>query len=244
MSVPMGNPIVPKILWTYWHSLEAMPEFVQRCIDTWRVHNPDYIINVIESKTLSKYLGFEESLRIKHWKFMDSAQRMSDLVRLALLSKYGGIWLDASCVCYESFDWVNSYGTEVVLYEIPEIGVPESWFIACSRDNEYIRKVNREFREEIPKFDSIDEYVKTLDTTGLDFDLNYLVIYLVLKKYLTGSETILDASEGPYLYQRLGGIQTILKIKKFPRFFKFRKDERSEMTNEIEESVFSIHQNQ
>jgi hypothetical protein len=237
----MGVPIIPKILWTYWHSLEKMPEFVKKCIESWRIHNSDYIINVVTSKTLSKYVGFEESYKIKHWKFMDSVQRMSDLVRLSVLSKYGGIWLDASCVCYESFDWVNSYCTDVVMYKIPEVGVTESWFIACTRENEYIQKVNKEFREEIVKFDSIDEYLsKTIDTTELDFDFSYLVIYLVLNKFLTGREKILDASTGPYLYQRLGGIQTIPKIKKFPKFFKFRKDERSEMTIEIEKSIFNL----
>lgn len=231
--------MIPKILWTYWHSLEKMPEFVRKCIDTWRFHNKDYVINIVTSKTLSKYVGFEESYRIKHWKFMDSAQRMSDLVRLALLSKYGGIWLDASCVCYESFDWVQKYKESVIMYKIPEVGVPESWFIACTRENEYIQKVNTEFREEIPKFDSIDEYIsKTIDTSGLDFDFNYLVIYLVLNKFLTGREKILDASTGPYLYQRIGGIKTIHKIKKLPKFFKFRKDERNEMTKEIEKSIF------
>lgn len=230
---------IPKILWTYWHSLEKMPEFVRKCIETWRVHNPDYVINVVTSKTFSKYVGFEESYRIKHWKFMDSAQRMSDLVRLALLSKYGGIWLDASCVCYESFNWVQVYKESVIMYKIPEIGVPESWFIACTRENEYIQRVNKEFREEIPKFDSIDEYLsKTIDTSGFDFDFNYLVIYLVLNKFLTGSEKILDASIGPYLYQRLGGISSISNIKKFPKFFKFRKDERNEMTDEIENILF------
>ncbi len=235
----MGTPIIPKILWTYWHSLEKMPDFVKKCIDTWRVHNKDYLINVVTSKTLSKYVGFEDAYRIKHWKFMDSAQRMSDLVRLALLSKYGGIWLDASCVCFESLEWVQNYKESVIMYKIPEIGVTESWFIACTRENEYIQKVNKEFREEIPKFDSIDEYIsKTIDTTGLDFDFNYLVIYLVLNKFLTGYEKILDASIGPYLYQRLGGISSIPKIKKKPRFFKFRKDERSEMTEEIENILF------
>jgi hypothetical protein len=233
--------MIPKIIWTYWHSIEKMPDFVKKCIDTWRFHNSDYIINVVTSKTLSKYVGFEETYKIKHWKFMDSAQRMSDLVRLSILNKYGGIWMDASCVCFESLDWVNSYGKDVIIYQIPEIKVPESWFIACTRENEYIQKVNKEFREEIPRFDSIDEYIsKCMNTDGLDFDFNYLLIYLVLNKFLMGSEKIIDASTGPYLYQRLGGISSIPKIKKFPRFFKFRKDERSEMTNEIENVLFMI----
>jgi hypothetical protein len=32
--------------------------------------------------------------------------RQSDCIRLALLEKYGGIWLDASILLYKSLDWV------------------------------------------------------------------------------------------------------------------------------------------
>lgn len=230
---------IPKILWTYWHSLEQMPEFVQKCISSWYLHCPDYKINVVTSKTLAKYVGFQEAYKIKHWKFMDSAQRMSDLVRLALLNKYGGIWMDASCVIYESLDWVHEFETDVVMYTIPEVGTPESWFIACTRENEYMQKVNKEFREEIPKFNSIDDYLKTIDTNGLKFDFNYLVIYLVLNKFLTGSEKILNASKGPYLYQTYKeDLNSIAHMKTRPKFFKFRKNERNKMTEEIEKCIF------
>lgn len=228
---------VPKIIWTYWHSLNEMPKLVQDCIQSWRDHNEnDYIINVITSKTLSKYVGFQEAWKIKHWKFIDSVQRVSDLVRLSVLSKYGGIWLDASCLCFESFDWVHELCVDTIFYHIQDISheiVPESWFIACSRENEYIKKVNQEFRD-VDKFSSMKEYIDSLthvDKTGIEDKLDYLLIYLVMKKVLEehdwgDSIKVLDASEGPYLYQKMGGIE---KVEKKPKFFKFRKQEREEL---------------
>lgn len=224
---------IPKIIWTYWHSFEDMPKLVQNCIESWKKYNKGYIINVITSKTLPKYVGYQESWKIKHWKFVDSVQRVSDLIRLSVLTKYGGIWLDASCMCFESFDWVNDLCADTVFYHIPEISheiVPESWFIACSRENEYIKKVNKEFRD-VSKWSSIKEYTDSLthiDKTGIEDKLDYLLIYIVMKKVLQEhswdkSIKILNASEGPYLYQKMGGID---KVKEKPKFFKFRKQER------------------
>lgn len=235
---------IPKIIWTYWHSLEQMPEFVQKCISSWYLHCQDYKINVVTSKTLSKYVGFQEAYKIKHWKNADSAQRVSDLVRLYVLSKYGGIWLDASCVLYESLDWVNEFGKGVVMYYIPDVSekhgrpVPESWFIACTRDNDFITRVKNEFFG----IDSISEYISKLDVENLDFDFEYLLIYLVFKNVLEKTQykniILLDSSKGPYMYQRLGGISSILEMKTKPNFFKFRKNERREMTEEIEKYIF------
>lgn len=229
---------IPKIIWTYWHSKDEIPPFVLKCLSSWYLHCPDYIINVIDYNTISKFVGFQEAYKIKHWKNIDSAQRISDLVRLAVLSKYGGIWLDASCIMYESLDWVYEYDKNVVMYYIPDVSekhgrpVPESWFIACTRENEYVNKVKNEF---FSVTGSIKEYVSKLDTTNLDFDFEYLLIYLVFKKVL--EETcydniiLLDAAQGPYLYQRMGGIESIIRIENKPKFFKFRKNERNEMND-------------
>lgn len=239
---------VPKIIWTYWHSVSDMPEFVQKCISSWYLHNPDYVINVIEYKTISKFVGYQEAYKIKHWKFIDSVQRVSDLVRLSVLSKYGGIWLDASCVMYENLNWVNEFSDDknVIMYYIPSVSkkhgrpVPESWFIACTRENEYIKKVKNEFFG----VENIKEYVSKLDIKDLEFDFEYLLIYLVLKKVLEEEGNLnkkiklLDAYEGPYLYHKTGGIKSICEINNKPKFFKFRKNERNEMTKEIENCIF------
>ena len=89
---------IPKIIWTYWNSDDVLPDFIERCIQTWRDKNPDYEIIVLNDSKLSDYLSSDEVRKIKGWKYNDCVQKHSDLVRLFILSKYGGIWLDASIV--------------------------------------------------------------------------------------------------------------------------------------------------
>lgn len=237
--------MIPKIIWTYWHSLDDMPDFVTKCISSWYLYNPNYKINVITSKTISKFLGYQDAWKIKHWKNADSVQRISDLVRLFVLTKYGGIWMDASCIVYDSLDWVHDLRKDVVMYYIPDVSekhgrpVPESWFIGCTRENEFITRVKNEFFGVY----SVSEYISKLDVENLNFDFEYLLIYLVFKKILEEMKytgiILLDASEGPYLYQSLGGIHTICEMEEKPKFFKFRKNERSEMNEEIEKVLWN-----
>lgn len=242
---------IPKIIWTYWHSENDMPKFIKKCIQNWKDKNPGYKINVITEKTLEKYVGKHEAQKIIWWKYNDSSQRMSDLVRLSVLSKNGGIWLDASCVCNESFDWIFKENASCILYSIPEIStqtVLESWFIACTPNNEYITKVNEEFRN-IDTFPTMRDYINSIshvDRTGIDYNIYYLLVYLVMKKVFEESDDtsnikVLNASHGPYIYHLHGGINSICNSKfQKPKFFKFRKEERNLMNDEIEKCLFMV----
>ena len=242
---------IPKIIWTYWHSEHDTPQFIKNCIQNWKDKNPDYTVHVITEKTLEKHVGKYEAQKIIWWKYNDSPQRMSDLVRLSVLSKHGGIWLDASCVCNESFDWIFKENASCILYSIPEIShqiVLESWFIACTPRNEYITKVNEEFRN-VDSFPTIRDYIKSIshvDKTGIDYNINYLLVYLVMKKVFEESDTsnikVLNASQGPYIYHLHGGLKSICDSSSFekPKFFKFRKEERNSMNEEIEKCLFMV----
>ncbi len=236
------NP-VPKKIWTYWNE-DPVPDFIQRCIETWRKENPDHTVYVVNDKNLSEHLGEDEAKQLIEWKFNDSPQRMSDLVRLAVIAKHGGVWLDASIICYENLGWVETAleGRSCAVYSIPELApkdkpLLESWFIAATKDSEFVRRWRDEFIETVPKYSTIQEYVDEKKAEGVPLDAietntNYLLVYICARKALRecpeNSVKILNASEGPYSYHTKGGVSTLC-TQRPPKIMKLRKDDRKDL---------------
>lgn len=235
----------PKTIWTYWNE-DPLPDFISSCIDTWRKENPEYKVNIVTNENLESFVGFKEAHAIKNWKYNDSHQRMSDLVRLSVLPKFGGIWLDASIICYESLDWVFAENSKPKVYSIPELSTPddpliESWFIACKPGDPFVTKWNEEFRR-VDQYETIDEYVKDVNVSmkGIDFP-NYLLVYVCAKKVYkdlgSNSVEILNASEGPYNYHLKGGVASMCERKK-TRLIKFRKEDRAGLDDRLKTCAF------
>lgn len=232
---------IPKYIWTFWDS-EEIPPFVKKCTDTWKLYNPDYTITILNKTNIDSYLGRTEANEIRNWKYNDSPQRFSDFVRLSILERYGGIWMDASIVCQKPLNWVHG---SCVMYSIPELDsnpILESWFIACTRNNRFIKELNKEFRN----VDSIDDYISSNNefTKGIDHP-NYLLIYVCARKILHRypyDVTILDATKGPYNYHAHGGVNSLLThTQSHQNLLKFRHDDRDKLTPEIESVIFQHH---
>lgn len=236
---------IPRKIWTYWDS-DELPPLITKCIDTWRDKNPNYEINVITDNTLHKYISREEIYKIKTWRHNDCHQKFSDLVRLNILSKYGGIWLDASIVCFESFDWVHEENAECILYSIRELApydkpLLESWFIACTPGNKFVTKWRDEFMS-VENFSTAQAYVDYAkpDLTGIKY-IDYLLVYACAKKVYAEDPSlvkVLNASTGPYKYHLQGGVKNICNVER-PKFYKFRKEDRAALEDEQLECLFS-----
>jgi hypothetical protein len=235
-----------KIIWSYWNE-EQLPPFIQKCVDTWHKENPNYTVNIVNDQNLEKFVGQEEADDIKKWKYNDSPQRMSDLVRLSVLTKHGGVWLDASIICYESLDWVFSeHPGKPKVYSIPELSTPEdplieSWFISCRPGDPFVSRWNEEFRR-VADYETIEDYVKDVDVSmkGIDFP-NYLLVYVCAKKVYRelgpDSVKVLDASDGPYNYHLHGGVSSMCE-RKPTRLIKLRKEDRAGLDENLEACAF------
>ena len=86
-----------KTIWMCWFQGEdhpSMPELNRNCIKRWRELNPDWKVNILSNKTIVDYVPeyFEIIKNSPNRRF----QACSDLLRILLLSKYGGVWADVS----------------------------------------------------------------------------------------------------------------------------------------------------
>lgn len=93
----LSGEVRPRTIWGYWaQGYAAMPEVFKLCVDTWRGHNPHWDVRILEDANLYDYLS--EADLPNRFSEIPSPQTASDCVRLALLARYGGVWLDASVV--------------------------------------------------------------------------------------------------------------------------------------------------
>lgn len=79
-----------------------------------------------------------------------SIQKLSNLIRLTLLVKYGGIWVDTTVYCCKSInDWLPEYMTQgFFTFRNPGIDrMFSSWFIAASPKNIILQTLYREYAD-------------------------------------------------------------------------------------------------
>lgn len=160
---------IPKIVWTYWHNAE-LPLVVERCIQGWRKLNPEYTVHVLHADNLGDFID-----DIPATLSQLNVAKQTDWIRLELLHKYGGIWLDSSTILTQPLNWVESErqsnGAEFVGYYIDgfttnkSFPVVESWFLAAPAGSRFIADWLHVFRKEVIE-GGTENYLNALQTGG------------------------------------------------------------------------------
>ena len=106
----MNHLIGAGVIWSFWEG--SPPDLVLRCFESIRTNNPSRSLFVLSLDTLPKFLG-EDDYPMFHGRRgtpadFSKVQYLADWVRLTLLEKYGGVWLDASVICTSAVDdWIS-----------------------------------------------------------------------------------------------------------------------------------------
>jgi len=162
-----GSPTVrrehkrTKKIWFCWlQGLEAAPEVVKACYNSLVRHlgvagrgstgspiarNEGYEIIVIDGKNWREYVELPEYVVEKWLKGLIPAAHFSDLLRLELLIRYGGTWIDSTVLCTgvnndnENAN-VNYLDTDLFMFQYTQPGSSEwggigNWFISACADN-------------------------------------------------------------------------------------------------------------
>ena len=245
---------IPKTIWTYWNNAELTP-VVRKCIDTWKKYNPDYTIIIITPENLEDYIDFD----VKKVSFNDSAARESDIIRLNVLAKYGGVWCDASILMTRPFDFKTNSNHEFVGYYIehyttkPQWPCIEGWFFATVPNGKFINAWRDSFMR-IANFTTVGQWLNDLLQKGIDFQKtpkymqNYLAINLAAQEALQKSMTeqeihatcyFMSANKGPYKHMYDHGWNNYAAVKSVcepnqPTIVKFHNHDRRLLDNNPE----------
>ena len=86
-------------IWICWfQGMEGAPEIVKACVKSVEEQFPDREIVLLTQENILQYVTLPPEVEEKVGKEI-SLTHYSDILRAALLTKYGGLWLDATTYC-------------------------------------------------------------------------------------------------------------------------------------------------
>lgn len=97
----MSGSQINKTIWIYWHQgVRDLPYLVRQCIRSWELYNPAWVVRLLDKDDVKGELdlnGLDTRQDI-------GLQALTDIIRVELLSKYGGVWVDATLFCDQALD--------------------------------------------------------------------------------------------------------------------------------------------
>ena len=127
-----------KDIWILWlQGWDKAPWLQRQVLESWRVQNPGWNIHQVTYTNLPQYLDDVDYIYDKNKTI--SPQAMSDIIRISLLNKHGGVWADATMLCLQPLDnWVHEAVSHSGFWMYcNNTGGPASWFIV-SEAHSYI----------------------------------------------------------------------------------------------------------
>lgn len=113
-----------------------MPEVVQRCYESWQKHNAAWEIIFLDANNLQDYIDIADILENR--KSEIPRVSVSELVRINLMKKHGGVWVDATCFCLKPLeDWLYEHLVSgFFAFNRPGMDrMLSSWFLAALPNN-------------------------------------------------------------------------------------------------------------
>ncbi|PYI02042.1 hypothetical protein BO78DRAFT_454739 [Aspergillus sclerotiicarbonarius CBS 121057] len=147
-------------VWAFWHAgFPSMRPWTQRNVIGWvRRLGPDWTVRVLDqvpgsSANVYHFLATSDLPHAVNESTMTGPSvgpHTADLIRLPLLYRYGGVWMDVGTLLLRHLDTIcwNAIADPATPYEIggfnldvrPGVTVMMNSFIACRRGNEFIRR--------------------------------------------------------------------------------------------------------
>ena len=147
--------VLPKQIWCYWDS-GTLPKNIEGYYQNNRSVLDDWKITLLTDETLSNYIDISD---IPDNYKMLMPQHKADYIRLAVLYKWGGTWMDASIIINskEAFEKLYRETTErkaqATLFTLgitkPDASFIENWFIMAPRESPVIGAWLHEFTNAI-----------------------------------------------------------------------------------------------
>jgi len=129
-------------VWVCWlQGIENAPDLVKKCI--YSIQNNLYEKNIVllTENNYKEYVKFPEYIQNKIDNGIISKTHISDLLRLELLIKYGGTWIDATVYCSGNEIPDYMFNSDLFLFQNLKPGLDgnatciSSWFITACTNN-------------------------------------------------------------------------------------------------------------
>lgn len=141
-----GDPNAPFRVFVYWaQGFEQAPAIVRACkAETERLHLPGDVV-FLDDSNLSDWVDLPDHV----YRIRDASRAaFSDVLRVALLSRHGGVWMDATCMPTARMQdvmppLIQDSGFFAFARKGVGSGMISSWFMAAKQGS-YIATMHRE----------------------------------------------------------------------------------------------------
>ena len=121
-TCPKIAPEDYKIFYCWLQGEESLPPLARCCYNSWKMNAGNREIVFINEKNLSDYVDLPEHIMKKFRTGGITRAHFADILRVNLLERYGGLWLDATILVTEPLDnykefWELPYFTQTYTHE-------------------------------------------------------------------------------------------------------------------------------
>lgn len=102
-----------RYIWALWLTgYNSAPELVKKCSESLKKHSSGFEVILLDEKSINEYVDIPDYIWDKYYAGVIGPAHFSDIVRVKLLNKYGGVWLDAKVFLSGDFTtdiWNNRF---------------------------------------------------------------------------------------------------------------------------------------
>ena len=95
-TVEQGCSIPKKVWICWWDGIDNMPVVVKTCYNSVKMNAKDFEITVVTKDNYTNYISLPQYIIDKLASGIISITHFSDILRMSLLAKNGGLWIDAT----------------------------------------------------------------------------------------------------------------------------------------------------
>ena len=164
---------VPRIWVMWWQGEESAPEIVKMCIASIRRNANGAIVTMVSKENYRDYVELPEYVLKKHEAGIISFAHLADIMRVFLISQYGGLWLDATIYVSRPIPHdiykKDFYSLHSIHYKTPFVADDRFYtFVLGGRSSSKIFEFEKDFFSEYCK-----EHDVMIDYYLLDYSIMY-----------------------------------------------------------------------
>lgn len=166
-------------VWICWfQGMENAPEIVKICYESVKKNLSSMDIILITEKNMEDYVMFPDYIRNKWKNGSITYTHLTDLLRLELLIRYGGIWLDATVFCSSPRVEIPNYffDTDLFFFQSLKPGRDgkstylSSWLISAKTNNKILMATRELCYAYWKKNNRLDDYFLLHDFLSIVLD--------------------------------------------------------------------------
>ena len=196
-------PLNKTIFICWFQGFDNAPYIVKNCLQSWIHYNPTWNVVKIDNMNLHNFINLDK----KHLNV--SLNHLSDILRVVLLNKYGGLWVDATTFCNRSLDeWLEPFTkTGFFAFSKPNEDILiASWFIYSEANNYLTKQWEQEI---ISHFNNNNNNQQPIEYLIVHFLFNQLYIQDKQFKKLFDEVPVMQSNLsnvgiGPHFLQTIG----------------------------------------